>query len=635
MQPANAELELEALRRQVAELEAENQRLRAIVSATSEQVRARLHIFETIPWYAQAAIVVLEAAPLDLPGPRAIYVNPSFEKLSQIPAERAIGQPLAPLVGPEIAPVVLIHLRQVDARHPSLRTTFTTRAGESELRAFELEAVAAPDLQGGIRHIIVYLRDISAQRRAHLERETLLDRLATANRQLLAELDARRRVEGKLERLNRHLERQVEARAAQLRAIIAELEAEVRERRRISSELQQHQAFLYGFLDHVPAVIAVQDLEGHFILVNKNFLDYLGLTRSDQILGQTADPFFPPDVVQIARADRLHIQQTGEHVIREYGDLELTGSVWLSHSFPIRALDGAIIAIGRIVIDITERKRHEEERLAFERQLQEAQRRESIGILASGLAHDFNNLLAAINGHAELALLDLPPDTPPRESVEAIVQGVRRATDLTAQMLAYAGKGRFLTQPVQLNELIHEMADLLRSTLSRHATVRQRLAASLPLIEADASQIRQVILNLLVNASEALGDQPGLISVETAVEDLDQSRLEQLIGGADLAPGQYVRMSVTDTGCGMDEATRARMFEPFFSTKLTGRGLGLAALQGIVHSHYGAIEVLSALGQGTTVHIYLPATPAASAPHCTDPAPISLSSSGPRRQGCS
>ncbi|MCX7792573.1 MAG: PAS domain-containing protein [Chloroflexaceae bacterium] len=621
MAPVN---ELEALRQRLAELEAENRRLHTIITATPEQIRARLHLFETMPWYVQAAIVVVEAAPLDPPGPRVIYANPSFEKLSGTPVERAIGQPLAPLVEPDIASVVLLHLRQVGANQTPQRTSFTTRAGTGDLRAFELEAVPVPDMQGPAPRIIVYLRDISAQWRTQREHEALLTRLAETNRRLLAELEARRRAERKLERLNQQLEHQVEARTAQLRVTIAELQAEVRERRRVSLELQQHQAFLQTFLDHVPAVIAVQDLEGRFILVNRKLLNFLGLTTPEQILGQTADPFYPPEVVRMARQERLHIQRTGEHVTSEYGSLDLSGNVWLMHSFPIRGADGAIIATGRIAMDITERKRHEEERLAFERQLQEAQRRESIGILASGLAHDFNNLLAAINGHAELALLDLPPGSPPRESVEAIVQGVQRATDLTAQMLAYAGKGRFLTQPVQLNELVHEMADLLRPTLSRHTTVHQRLAANLPLIEADASQIRQVILNLLVNANEALNDQPGQITLETAVEDLDQARLEPLIGGAGLPPGQYVRLSVSDTGCGMDEATRSRMFEPFFSTKFTGRGLGLAALHGIVRSHRGAIEVLSAPDQGTTVHIYLPA--AISAPRAPDPSPVELSS---------
>ncbi|MGQ9927866.1 MAG: two-component system sensor histidine kinase NtrB [Chloroflexaceae bacterium] len=206
------------------------------------------------------------------------------------------------------------------------------------------------------------------------------------------------------------------------------------------------------------------------------------------------------------------------------------------------------------------------------------------------------------------------------------MQGVRSATDLTAQMLAYAGKGRFLTQAVQLNELIREMADLLRPTLSRHAVVDQCLAASLPCIEADASQMRQVILNLLVNANEALGGRPGQIRLETGVEELDQDRLDRLIGGDSLAPGQYVRMSVSDTGCGMDEATRARMFEPFFSTKLTGRGLGMAALQGIVRSHRGAIAVSSAPHRGTTVHIYLPASAAAPVPLAPDAAPVRLPS---------
>lgn len=579
-----------------------------------------------MPRYAQAAIAVVEGAPLDYPGPRVIYANPSFEKLSGTPAERAIGQPLAPLVGPEIASVVLLHLRQVATDHPCLRTSFTTRAGTGELRAFELELVLVPDVQGQAPHIIVYLRDISAQRRTELEHEALLARLADTNRQLLAELEARRRAERNLERLNQQLEHQVEARTAQLRATVAELQAEVRERQRISLELQQQQAFLYSFIDHIPLVITIQDLEGYFILVNKHFLDTLGLTTPEQILGQKADPFYPPEIVWTARQERLHIQQTGEHITSEYGSLDLTGSVWLMHSFPIRGADGAIIAIGRIAMDITERRRHEEERLAFERQIQEAQRHESIGILASGLAHDFNNLLAAINGHAELALLDLPPGSPSRESVEAIVLGVQRATDLTAQMLAYAGKGRFLTQPIQLNDLIHEMVALLRSTLSRHTTVHQRLAADLPLIEADASQIRQVILNLIVNANEALGDQPGQITLETVVEGLDQARLEQLIGGAGLPPGQYVRISVSDTGCGMDEATRSRMFEPFFSTKFTGRGLGLAALQGIVRGHRGAIAVSSAPDRGTTVYVYLPASTSAPAPCAPDSLPVRLSS---------
>ncbi len=624
MAPVN---ELEALRQRLAELEAENRRLHSIIAATPEQIQTRLHLFETLLWYARAAIVVVEAAPLDPPGPRVLYVNPSFEKLSGTTAEQAIGQPLGSLVGPDIASVVLLHLNQVSANHTAhQRTSFTTRSGRDDLQAFELGAVTVPDLQGLAPRFIVYLRDISAQWRTQREYEALLTRLAETNRQILAELQARRRAERKLERLNQHLEQQIEARTAHLRATITELQAEVRERQRISLELQQQQAFLHSFIDHIPAVLTIQDLEGRFILVNKHFLHALGLTTPEQILGQTADPFYPPEIVRMARQERLHIQQTGEHITCEYGSLDLTGSVWLMHSFPIRGADGAIIAIGRVALDITERRRHEEERLAFERQIQEAQHHESIGILASGLAHDFNNLLAAINGHAELALLDLPPGSPPRESVEAIVQGVQRATDLTAQMLAYAGKGRFLTQPIQLNELIHEMVDLLRSTLSRHTTVQQRLTASLPLIEADASQIRQVILNLLINANEALGDQPGQITLETVVEDLDQARIEQLICGAGLSPGQYVRMSVSDTGCGMDEATCSRMFEPFFSTKFSGRGLGLAALQGIVRGHRGAIAVSSAPNRGTTVLIYLPASTSAPTLYAPDSPPVEFSS---------
>ncbi|MGQ9927867.1 MAG: PAS domain-containing protein [Chloroflexaceae bacterium] len=400
--------ESETLHRRLAELEGENRRLHAIIAAPHEQIRARLHLFETVPWYAQAAIVIVEGAPLELPGPRVIYANPSFEQLSGTPAEQAIGQPLAPLLGPAIAPVVLGHLRQVAADAPCLRTTFTTTADTDKAYTFELEVVLVAGAQGPAPHIIVYLRDLSAQRHAALERETLLARLADANRQLLAELEARRRAEQTLERLNQQLEHQVEARTAQLRATVAELQAEVRERQRVSHELKQQQALLQSFLDHVPALIVVQDLEGRFMLVNTHLLHSLGLTTPEQILGQTADRFYPPEVVQTARQERLRVQQTGEHITGEHGSLELTGKVWLTHHFPVRGADGAIIATGCVAIDITERRHHEEQRLAFERRLQETQRRESIGILVSGLAHDFNNL-----SRPSMAMLNWPCSTYP------------------------------------------------------------------------------------------------------------------------------------------------------------------------------------------------------------------------------
>ncbi len=605
--PSDLPPDLTALQRRVAELEQENQHLRSLAAPLPAQPDWRCDLFMTMASHANGAIIVARAAPLDPPGPRVIYMNPAGERMTGRPAAEAVGQPLEHLLGPQLTSDILVYLRRASQAATPVRSELFTSRPDGSFLIVDLELVPIRTANGPISHVIIFQRDLTVLRRAEAERDTLLTRLTSANQQLLAELQARREAEQRLQQLNQHLEHLVDTRTAQLQAAVAELESEVQERRRVSAELQQSQALLQSFLDHVPASLGVQDLEGRFVLVNEQLLHSLGLSSPAQILGQTPSAFFPESIALTAQQERLHIQCTGATVIREYGELASDGRVMLAHSFPIRDANGTIIAVGHIAMDITTQKRAEEARLNLERQLLEAQRRESIGLLASGIAHDFNNLLTIIQGHAELTLCDLPVASPLRENVAAIVHGVQRAADLTAQMLAYAGKGRFVVQPLQLNCLIQEIAGLLRASITRHATVHYQLAAALPPIEADAAQIRQVVLNLLVNASEALLEQAGQITVVTLAEDLSATRLNELILGADLPPGHYVRMSVTDTGCGMDEATRARMFEPFFSTKFTGRGLGLAALQGIIRSHHGAIEVLSTPGQGTTINVWLPA----------------------------
>lgn len=571
--PSDLPPDLTALQRRVAELEQENQHLRSLAAPLPAQPDWRCDLFMTMASHANGAIIVARAAPLDPPGPRVIYMNPAGERMTGRPAAEAVGQPLEHLLGPQLTSDILVYLRRASQAATPVRSELFTSRPDGSFLIVDLELVPIRTANGPISHVIIFQRDLTVLRRAEAERDTLLTRLTSANQQLLAELQARREAEQRLQQLNQ----------------------------------QQSQALLQSFLDHVPASLGVQDLEGRFVLVNEQLLHSLGLSSPAQILGQTPSAFFPESIALTAQQERLHIQCTGATVIREYGELASDGRVMLAHSFPIRDANGTIIAVGHIAMDITTQKRAEEARLNLERQLLEAQRRESIGLLASGIAHDFNNLLTIIQGHAELTLCDLPVASPLRENVAAIVHGVQRAADLTAQMLAYAGKGRFVVQPLQLNCLIQEIAGLLRASITRHATVHYQLAAALPPIEADAAQIRQVVLNLLVNASEALLEQAGQITVVTLAEDLSATRLNELILGADLPPGHYVRMSVTDTGCGMDEATRARMFEPFFSTKFTGRGLGLAALQGIIRSHHGAIEVLSTPGQGTTINVWLPA----------------------------
>jgi ligand-binding sensor domain-containing protein/signal transduction histidine kinase/ActR/RegA family two-component response regulator len=266
--------------------------------------------------------------------------------------------------------------------------------------------------------------------------------------------------------------------------------------------------------------------------------------------------------------------------------------------------------------EMAERQRDEDARRALDRRMQEGQRLESLGVLAGGIAHDFNNLLVGVLGQAGLAKLDLPPDSPVRDQVEQIECAAVRAAELTSQLLAYAGRGRFVVGQVHLPELVAEMAQLLETAIHKHVDTVFDVAEHVPCIEADAAQIRQVVMNLLTNASDALADRPGLVRIVIDAPAIEAPSGAPADDGArdprtGLAPGRYVRLVVADTGCGMDAVTRDRIFDPFFTTKFTGRGLGLAAVQGIVRSHHGAILVTSEPGQGTTFEVLFPAlTPA-------------------------
>jgi signal transduction histidine kinase/CheY-like chemotaxis protein len=259
-----------------------------------------------------------------------------------------------------------------------------------------------------------------------------------------------------------------------------------------------------------------------------------------------------------------------------------------------------------ILRDITERKRAEEERRRLEEKVQQAQKLESLGVLAGGIAHDFNNLLTGVLGNAELALMDLVPESPVLARVKDIKGVALRLTGLTNEMLAYAGKATFRIEPLNLSRLVEEMAHLLEVSTSKKAVVEYHLMPDLPLVEADASQLQQVIMNLITNASEAVSDKRGLITLCTGVIKADQKVLSEAFPGQDLSERDYVYMEVSDTGCGMDQETIGKMFDPFFTTKFTGRGLGLAAVQGVVRSHGGAIKVSSELGRGTAVKVLFP-----------------------------
>ena len=260
--------------------------------------------------------------------------------------------------------------------------------------------------------------------------------------------------------------------------------------------------------------------------------------------------------------------------------------------------------------DSTDKIDYQAERRALDAQLQEAAKDESLAVLAGGVAHDFNNLLVGILGSADLALTDLPATSPARGSLADIEEASRRAADLCQQMLAYSGRGRFVIQPLDLSDLVGETTHLLEAAISRRADLRLHLAEGLPAIEADATQIRQVAMNLATNAAEALDAGEGVITVATGTVECRRAVLDAMRLGDGLPEGDYVYLEVTDTGSGIDEATLARVFDPFFTTKFTGRGLGLAAVQGIARGHGGAIEVHTESGRGTTFRVLFPATDA-------------------------
>ncbi len=266
--------------------------------------------------------------------------------------------------------------------------------------------------------------------------------------------------------------------------------------------------------------------------------------------------------------------------------------------------DGIILALEDIQAQKDAWKREQE----LQEKMLHSQKLESLGVLAGGIAHDFNNLLMGIMGNMELCLMKLEPDSPLKKYIQRVRSASQKAAELTAQMLAYSGCGHFVVEPVNISRVVREMCELLESVISKKARLVLELDDNLPDIMGDVSQMRQVVMNLIVNASEALEDRPGDIFVRSGVMEVDLAYLNKVYFDHDAMPGPYVWFEVEDTGAGMDNKTIARMFEPFFTTKFSGRGLGLAALLGIVRGHNGIIRVDSDVGRGTVVRVLFPAS---------------------------
>jgi len=256
--------------------------------------------------------------------------------------------------------------------------------------------------------------------------------------------------------------------------------------------------------------------------------------------------------------------------------------------------------------EINERRRMEKEQRMLQDKMQQAQKLESLGLMAGGIAHDFNNILMAVLGNVELARLETPEGSPVFEYLKDIDKASCRAAELARQMLIYSGRGHASIQGVDLNEMVKDMTSILKVSLGKRIHLDYDLEQELPLVDGDLTQIRQVLMNLVINAAEAIGKDNGTITLRTGVIQYDKAMFMALWLKEDLPEGKYVFMDVIDTGSGMDETTLKRIFDPFFTTKFTGRGLGLAAVLGIIKGHSGTIDVASQIGKGTRFRIILP-----------------------------
>lgn len=259
-----------------------------------------------------------------------------------------------------------------------------------------------------------------------------------------------------------------------------------------------------------------------------------------------------------------------------------------------------------LVYEIKERLRVEEEQRRLQDKMMQTQKLESLGLMAGGIAHDFNNILMAVLGNAELALLETPADAPTYVYLQDIDKAASRAAELSRQMLIYSGRGHAKIQGIDLNDMIMDMTSMLKVSLGKGIQLVYELDVKTPVVDGDLTQMRQVLMNLVINASEAIGREGGSIILRTGVAHYNKTMLSAMWLKPDLTEGDYVFMDVIDEGCGMDEATLKRIFDPFFTTKFTGRGLGLAAVLGIIKGHQGDIDVTSSIGKGTHFRVILP-----------------------------
>jgi PAS domain S-box-containing protein len=386
---------------------------------------------------------------------------------------------------------------------------------------------------------------------------------------------------------------------------------DISERKAVEETLRQSEERLKSLLEHSPISMAIVGMDGTIEYINRRAVETFGYVPADIPDMDHWWRLAYPDPAYRAEVVATFMGLVADAVAHPGREIE-------RREYRVTCKDGTLKTMvifgvpvsGKIFVmfeDISERLRAEEARLGLERQLLHAQKLESLGVLAGGVAHDFNNLLMAMLGHMDLALAQLPARWPASWHIHQAVAAGRRAAGLANRMLAYSGRGAFVVEEMDLNATIEENAAMLRTAVAKTAALTLNLPHDLPHVVADAAQVQQIVMNLITNASEALGERPGAITLSTGAGEFDAAYLQRSCLEEKPAPGRFVWLEVADTGCGMDADTVLRLFDPFFTTKFAGRGLGMSAVLGIVRGHHGAILVDSAPGAGTTIRVLFPA----------------------------
>ncbi|EKD59153.1 MAG: hypothetical protein ACD_55C00138G0001, partial [uncultured bacterium] len=340
--------------------------------------------------------------------------------------------------------------------------------------------------------------------------------------------------------------------------------------KRVEEELRASKEHLDATMNALPDLLFRIDREGRFYDARYSSTDEL-YVAPEVFLGKRLVEVLPPEAATTIMAALAEAVAKGSHRGATYSLPLPEGERW--YELSLAAMGNPDLPQTQFIVlarDITERRLAEQARLKLEQQLLHAQKLESLGVLAGGIAHDFNNLLTAIVGNTDLALMRLNPESPVRDNLQRIEQAASRAADLSKQMLAYSGKGKFVIQTIDLNRLIREMTHMLEVSISKKAVLNFNLADPLPPIEADATQLHQIIMNLIINASEAIDRESGVISITTGSMQCARNYLNGIWLHEQLAEGLYVWLEITDTGCGMDAETAGKIFDPFFTTKFTG-----------------------------------------------------------------